>query len=286
MELCKAGFSVESYMVDFRNKLRLSLLLGMQQETAFRHAEQLFAQYGNPAADGCFWVVTQSWTSILRMPRIKEYVNVETWVRSISRVSSRRNFRVTDDQGQVVALTSMDWVIVNLATRRPQRLDGWGIDRQLFRDVQASPLEGQRLRKIPELTPAYSKTVRYSDIDENNHANNTRYVDWILDSFGLDFLRQKEISHIYLSFKQECAPGDRLTILKGAYPEETGGNMCCGHNLPHSTNLRATDGRETSQETSQEQEAYYMEGRFEDCLNKSFNGSHAQAFQAEILFSR
>jgi len=297
-QICTAGFSVESYMVDFRNKLRLSLLLGIQQATAFRHAEHIFDQYDNPAAQGCFWVVGQSWTSILRMPKIKEHIQVETWIRSVSRVTSRRNFRVTDAHGHVVALTSMDWVVVDPATRRMQRLNEWNIDRGLLRDVQASPLEGRRLRSIPALTPVYLKTVYYSDIDENNHANNTRYVDWILDSFNLDFLRQKEISHIYLSFKRECTLGNRLMILKGAYPLDTGGNMCperdvsCGkssHNVD-GTCFLGVDDRETYQEAGRQ--AYYVEGRFDDSLiespykslHGSLHGSQEQAFQAEILF--
>jgi acyl-ACP thioesterase len=236
LQTCKAGFTIESYMVDFRDKLRLSTLLGLEQETAFLHAEDIFARYGNPAADGCFWVAAQSWTSITRMPSVKEHIEVQTWIRSISRVTSRRNFRVTDAEGHVVALTSMDWAVLNLTAHRPQRLDLWNIDPGLFLDEPASPLEGQRLRKISELTPVYLKTVRYSDIDVNNHANNTRYADWILDCFDLDYLTQKEVSHIHLCFKQECKTEDHLTILRGSYQHDH----------------------------------YYLEGRFADSQTQAF----------------
>ncbi|MCL1852856.1 MAG: thioesterase [Peptococcaceae bacterium] len=216
-QICKSSYTVESYMVDFRNKLKLSMLLGLEQETAFKHAADIFVHYSNPAADNGFWVIAQSWTSVERLPEFKEQIEVETWIRSVSRVISRRNFRVSDAAGNVVAQTSMDWAVLESAKRFPRRLDLWGLDEYILRDEQASLIEDRRMRKVPELMPIYLKTVRYSDIDINNHANNTRYVDWMLDSFDLDFLSHKEISHVHLSFKKECTMGDQINIFRGAH---------------------------------------------------------------------
>lgn len=217
IQKCRADYTVESYMVDFRNKLKLSMLLNLEQETAFQHAGQIFPRYGDPSADGGFWVAVQTWTTIARLPEVNEHIEVETWIRSATRVISRRNFRVTDAKGHLVALTSMDWAVLDQTTRKPRRLEFWNKDLDFICDEQANPMEGQRLRQPPELALAYQKTVRCSDIDVNNHANNTRYTDWILDCFGLEYLTKKEIAHINLCFKKECVMDDRLNIFLGKH---------------------------------------------------------------------
>ena len=214
-QICKADFKVTSYMADFQNRLRLSMLLGLQQETAFQHAAVLIREYGPPSAEASFWVTTQSWTTVTRLPSVNEHIHIETWLRHHSRLVCRRNFAVTSSEGEPLAQTAMDWVVLSAATRRPLRVDAWPVDRGLFLESPLGEIEGRRMTPFPEILPSYQRVVRYSEIDLNKHVNNTRYIDWILDSFDLDFLAQKKISHMHLCYKQECTLGNRLTILKG-----------------------------------------------------------------------
>ncbi|MCL1791292.1 MAG: thioesterase [Peptococcaceae bacterium] len=215
----KTNFTIESYMVDFRNKLKLSVLLSLDQETALKHVAEIFVRYGNPADNGGFWIITQAWTSIDRLPEFKEVIEVETWIRSVSWVVTRRNFRVSDAAGKVIARTSIDYAVLDASKRFPRRLDKW-LDKAMQRDDQGSLIEDRVMRKAPQLTPAYLKTVRYADIDVNNHANNTRYIDWMMDSFDLDYLNRKEVTQLHVAFKKECVASDRLNIFQGTYQND------------------------------------------------------------------
>jgi acyl-ACP thioesterase len=59
--------------------------------------------------------------------------------------------------------------------------------------------------------------VRNSDLDMNNHVNNTKYAQWILDSLPVDTLRSGVNLHGYeVNFLAEARLGDEIIIRRFA----------------------------------------------------------------------
>ena len=62
----------------------------------------------------------------------------------------------------------------------------------------------------PELTKEV--VVSYSDIDVNNHTNNVRYVQWLLDCIDFNILIKKQIKELEVNFIAEALINDNLII--------------------------------------------------------------------------
>jgi acyl-ACP thioesterase len=54
--------------------------------------------------------------------------------------------------------------------------------------------------------------VRYSDLDLNDHVNNTSYARWILDSYPVEFHRAHRVGSMSINFLAEMG-GDDVAIL-------------------------------------------------------------------------
>ena len=75
----------------------------------------------------------------------------------------------------------------------------------------ASPLDFSltRIAMPSELKKLGEYTVVYSDLDQNNHMNNTRYPDMYSNFLPLD---KKRIDEITISYLNEAAHGEKLSI--------------------------------------------------------------------------
>ncbi|MEW6375723.1 MAG: hypothetical protein AB1502_08025 [Thermodesulfobacteriota bacterium] len=55
-------------------------------------------------------------------------------------------------------------------------------------------------------------TVHYSDLDIHQHVNNSRYIEWILDSYPLEMDQTHQITTFEINFLAESNCGDELSI--------------------------------------------------------------------------
>ena len=63
--------------------------------------------------------------------------------------------------------------------------------------------------KYPELKDSTSKDyhVRFYDLDMNGHVNNSKYLDWIFEVMGADFLMKHVPKKVHLKYVKEVRPG-------------------------------------------------------------------------------
>ena len=54
--------------------------------------------------------------------------------------------------------------------------------------------------------------VKYSDLDINMHVNNARYLNWITDSYPMEFLRRNYPVEIEVNYLSETTPGDEYYV--------------------------------------------------------------------------
>jgi acyl-ACP thioesterase len=54
--------------------------------------------------------------------------------------------------------------------------------------------------------------VGYSDIDINEHLNNAKYIDYIMDCFSLKLHKKYNISSIQIDYLHEALPGEIIQL--------------------------------------------------------------------------
>ncbi len=166
----------------------ISLALG---EIATSHGRELGIYNGFDPRRDCGWVVLSARLRLLQPVPTGKELKLETWVAHIENGQLMREYRISDS-GQTLVEASHAFVLFDRQSRRiviPPREQ-----RDKFRGRQPAfqfhlNLSRRTLRPIESRDDFVTDhTVSGTDIDQNNHLNNSIYLKWIeahLGRFGL-----------------------------------------------------------------------------------------------------
>jgi len=142
------------------------------------------------AATGVHWLVRRTTFELHAPATVGNELEIRTWVEDFRRVRSQRRYAVHTTAGTPVLDAVTDWVLVESATGKLQR-----IPAELERGFGVAP-EGATTTRVPWAAPAAPASplrtpyaVRYTDLDSLMHVNNAAYLDVLLHA-GLDALGQ------------------------------------------------------------------------------------------------
>ncbi len=71
------------------------------------------------------------------------------------------------------------------------------------------------IQKDLEMKYILERRVLYSDVDINQHMNNTRYIQWALDLIDFDKHHQCFISDINIQYRKEIRPLEIVKLFMG-----------------------------------------------------------------------
>jgi acyl-ACP thioesterase len=182
------------------------------QNAAAAHANELGAATEQLRREGQTWMLSRMVLEVDRHPSLGDALTVETWPSTLLRgVRAVRDFAVKDSAGDLVARASSLWVIVDLATRRPQRVP------EAIAALRTDP--GY---PIPAFTPTLEAvvapdsrrhfTAEWSDCDQNEHVNNVSYVRWAVDALPRALLESHSLHSIEVHYLREIALGATVAL--------------------------------------------------------------------------
>jgi len=201
--------------VDFQKKLKLSTLFNYFQDVANLHVESLGIGIERLIRDfGVTWVLTRIRVDIDRMPQLGEEIVVETWPQLPKRMEFDRDFLVRDTSNHVLARAASNWIIMDIQTREIKKPETIPIHYPFTPRERAIDCRLGRFKAFGTPEIAYEKVIGYSDVDLNEHLNNSRYIDIIMDCFSLEEHRQFSFRSLEISYLNELLPGDKIILYK------------------------------------------------------------------------
>lgn len=213
------NFKIRGYEIGPDHRVPLQNIFGYMEEAASLHALELGFSVEELAARGLAWAMTRSWIEFEQMPylggRVLEeeeatWVKVETWPVAVERLQYRRDFLISW-RGEVLARAVTDWVVINLQTRRAERIPQF--ISALRPENPRYVMEAARPR-LPELSEAPQLglfPVRRADIDRNNHVNNARFAEWIAESTPQEISSARRLKSLFMMYRAESLYGDTVT---------------------------------------------------------------------------
>lgn len=202
--------TVKSYQIDFKKTLRLSSLFSMMQEAAYHHAEILGVGVSDLDKAEYLWVLSRVIIKVDRYPDWNEIIEIKTWPKGIKGLFALRDFKISDQQNNIIAKATTGWLIIDSKSRRPIR----AIDA--VKAIETA--DESAIDEFPDKLPVCDDTTNrnfyadYSTIDSNKHVNNTKYVDWITDSIRKERLEKENIKKLQINFNSEMHWGDTLQL--------------------------------------------------------------------------
>ena len=155
------------------------------------------------------WIITDYDIEVVRLPRFAEEITIETEALSYNRLFCYRRFTIYDEAGQDLIHMMATFVLMDRDSRKVQAVESEIVapyqsefDKKLIRGPKYANLEAP-------ISKDYH--VRFYDLDMNGHVNNSKYLDWIFEVMGADFLTQYIPKKINLKYVKEVRPGGVIT---------------------------------------------------------------------------
>lgn len=162
-----------------------------------------------PKTDITFLLV--GWkVKIYEKPSCLETIHVKTWPRSMSKVTSCREFEVYNKNGKLIAIASTKWVMIHVSTHTvakitPEIEKAYGIVTKSVFNEEIKKLS------IPEkIDNSFFYTIQRRDIDTNHHVNNLKYFEIALESIPEEIYRNFSYSNLDIMYKNECKLGNTV----------------------------------------------------------------------------
>jgi acyl-ACP thioesterase len=206
------NYLVSFYEVDAKNSVFLPSLWKYLQETAWNHAHHIGIGYSDLARNDYFWVLSRLAIEMKEYPGWGDKIQVKTWLLGNSRLFALRDFSVIKEDGRVIGGAKSAWVVLNLKNRKPQRIEPFLQGLHYRPDQHGVETDMDKLPAPGAPDEEAIFTVRYSDLDIHQHVNNSRYIEWIIDSYSFEMNQTHQISSLEINFLAESNCGDEISI--------------------------------------------------------------------------
>ena len=210
--------TIHSYQTDQYGKALPTALIALMLEAAWAHARVMEWGYDDLKNKHMFWVLSRMLIEVDRYPVWQEPIRLRTWSAGTDGMYAFREFLIENDRQDVLLRANSAWLILDSETRKIIRL-------MQYRDTFPR-LTGQSVCRVParvrmpvcNWTPEY-REVQFSDLDINRHVHSVRYVERMLDAFGIDFFEHNEPASIEGNYLKEGQAGDLLAVKRCADDE-------------------------------------------------------------------
>lgn len=197
---------------DFQSKITVKYIMEILQKIATEHADEHDFGYKVLFVQNKAWVLNKIKLSFIRAINIGEKITFTTWPLAPKHFTADRDFEAYDQNGNLVLRATSVWNLIDLEKRSLCSTD-------IIKDINVSYHEKRsfknqefsRFKLDDDFKEEYSKSIRISDLDVNNHVNNTNYL-----TYGLDCLSQecysKGIKTVEIRFSAELRFGDTVNL--------------------------------------------------------------------------
>ena len=227
------NFKITSADTDMFMRVRLGAVVNLLIQSAINSAESLGFGFKGLRKQQLYWVLSRMTVEIYQPLTWNQEVIVETWPKTLEGLLYMRDYIVRDKAQNILARATSGWLAIDAETKRPKILGA--IEIEMFVHLK----EKHALQESPEkLTAgtngdAFVVQSGYFDFDLNRHVTSTRYIDWMMDTFTVDFHKHHYPNRLSINFMKETLPGDSLNIIRS----QTKDSQYCfeGQNHAHKT---------------------------------------------------
>jgi medium-chain acyl-[acyl-carrier-protein] hydrolase len=219
-------YPVFSFLLDPLRRLSIPAAFGMLGDAAGRDAGRRGWGYEELALRNQAWVLIRSKMIVNRQPEWGEQIILRTWPKLMEGVVAYRDFQILDAQRAVLMAGSTAWTLMDLSSRKPVRLVGKEYDTGDLSELHAIPDKPMKIPWPEKVMIVNGLTAQFGQLDMNNHVNNTRYLEWVLNEIPASILLNRQIREVEVNFLSEVKYQDAVEIVMKA--DQVGGTTFDG----------------------------------------------------------
>jgi acyl-ACP thioesterase len=207
------------------------------QESAGNHAQDLGVSIDTLLSQGITWILSRFHIKIHRCPRWRERIRIETWPSNAMGCYVFRDFKIFNDQDELLISASSIWLIIDVKRRVPLRIPEHIVEMRVTDRERALSDSFDTIWRPEQVSLEKRFSVRCSDLDLNQHVNNVSYVEWAVETVPDNIWQTHQITEIEVSFRAEGLYGNVVISQSGQTEED--GQPLFTHRI-----IRESDGAE------------------------------------------
>ena len=161
------------------------------------------------------WVLSRLAIELDETPATYDKFIIETWVDSVMRYFTNRNFKITNEDGHIYGYGKSIWAMIDTETREPvdiMKVDNETISKHIETNYDNPIKKSSRVKLDSNLILQKSIIAHYNDVDINGHVNSIKYIEHILDIFPLEWYKQHSIQKFDIAYIVESHYGETLNF--------------------------------------------------------------------------
>ena len=200
--------------INRENKATNKAILSYLEDVGGKHSD--LAGYGilDIPQTHLSWIIIEWKLRVIRRPNYGEKIKATTWSKNAIRCYAYRDFKVYDEQGNVIILASSKWVLVDTIKGKIVRIDDELLKKyQPELDMFAFDSQNEDFPKMREPDKYQSEVeykVRKADIDVNDHMHNLNYVDLANEALPEEVYNKGNLNNIRITYKKEIKLGETV----------------------------------------------------------------------------
>ncbi|MCF0147818.1 MAG: acyl-[acyl-carrier-protein] thioesterase [Clostridium sp.] len=215
-------YELHYYDVDKNLKGSMSTIINILSDIGTKQSESLGAGMKDLMENNMTWVFYNYHVKIFREPMYGEILKVKTEPVGFKKYYALRNYEIKDSNGNIIVNANAVFLLINLEKRRMMRIPEsqyqlYGVESDMKGEFKLP-----RIKQIQEYKYKDSFKVRYTDIDSNQHVNNTKYIDWAMETLPEDIVDNYSLDEIKVTFEKECKHGETVNVYTDIKEQEDG----------------------------------------------------------------
>lgn len=196
---------IKSTMVDHNQILHLRSMFELCEDLEMEDLIKINYPYKEALKKNLIWIVSKSSFNIIKLPHYGDEVKLSTHAKTHSKLIFPRSYIFRNNKDELLIEGESRWALLEMNTRKiliPEKLNisfGANTNEDKDFDYNFDVLD----------TPNFvERNINYSDLDINNHVNNTKYASWIDDIIK----DNKNYKKVKVAFHKEIKKDDIVKI--------------------------------------------------------------------------
>ena len=232
-------YEIHYYEVDYRLQSTITTIVNFMGDIGTEQSDSLGVGIQDLISKNMTWVFYQYDIKVNRYPKYGEKLRMVTEPSGFKKFYATRDYIIYDGNDNKIVEAQAIFFLIDTNKRRAMRVptdqyEIYGIENELGKDFKID-----RLEKLENTMYSKHFKTRYSDIDSNKHVNNTKYIEWAIETLPLELVKNYELKRIKVTFEKECLYGEEVCV-KTSTREESSGTITSIHKIENESGKEIT----------------------------------------------
>ena len=199
-------YEIKYYEQNHKGFVKESALLNILQDIATESAEELGFGPSFVFSNNYAWVVLKYHIELFGEIKNLPYITLTTEPRGITKLYAFRDFAIYSPNGEKIGAATSCWALIDGETRRMLSLQKT-LPMMFPFEKRETDLIYEKF-DLPDTHDFIKEfNVRFDDVDVNEHANNSNYVVWALETLPYDYRNSHRINTMDIKYRKETTYG-------------------------------------------------------------------------------